>query len=316
MRSLLGLLLGLAWSLGLSAQTASPAPQREIAVTIDDLPGPGFSKADACDADRFKAQTARLLKHLTDRRVPLTAFVNEGRVCADLPAGTLEALLRLWLDAGADLGNHTYSHPSPNNVPLEEYTASIVRGETAIKKVLAERGKKLRYFRHPYLHKGNSEPTKQAIEAFLAGRGYLEAPVTADNSDWLFASAYLKAKESGDAELAGRVAATYLQYMNGVLAFFEKRSVEVVGHEVRQTLLLHSNALNADHLGSLLDVIQKRGYRFVSLDRALEDPAYQLADRFVGAQGVSWIHRWGVTKGKPIEWEPDPPKFISELAGR
>jgi len=44
--------------------------------------------------------------------------------------------------------------------------------------------------------------------------------------------------------------------------------------------------------------------------------ASQLADRFVGAQGISWIHRWGVTKGKPIEWEPDPPKFISELAGR
>ena len=62
--------------------------------------------------------------------------------------------------------------------------------------------------------------------------------------------------------------------MDSILAFFEARSIEVTGHEIRQILLIHASQLNADAMPDLLAMMRRRGYTFVSLQRALEDPAY------------------------------------------
>ena len=58
-------------------------------------------------------------------------FVNEGRPVEFGPPG-LRRILDLWLDAGADLGNHSYSHLNIYNVPLEQYTGEMVRNRRAI----------------------------------------------------------------------------------------------------------------------------------------------------------------------------------------
>jgi hypothetical protein len=47
-----------------------------------------------------------------------------------------------------------------------------------------------------------------------------------------------------------------------------------VGASYPQTLLLHASALNADTIDDLARRFTSRGYAFVTLDRALEDPAY------------------------------------------
>ena len=69
-----------------------------------------------------------------------------------------------------------------------------------------------------------------------------------------------------------------MPYMEGVFAHFERVSREFLGHEVRQILLLHANERNADYLDDLIRMLRGRGYRFISLDTALEDPAYALPD--------------------------------------
>jgi hypothetical protein len=65
-------------------------------------------------------------------------------------------------------------------------------------------------------------------------------------------------------------------------------------------------------------MLQKRGYRFVSLDRALEDEAYRSADTFVGNNGISWLHRWAFAAGKSGDFfagETKVPEWISALTG-
>jgi hypothetical protein len=57
----------------------------------------------------------------------------------------------------------------------------------------------------------------------------------------------------------------------------------VIGRQIRQVLLLHANTLNADRFDALAEALVRRGYRFVTLTHALEDPAYCLPDVFVGA---------------------------------
>ena len=73
--------------------------------------------------------TARLLEPFIAQRVPVTGFVNEGR-CPDMTPRELRAVLDIWLDAGVDLGNHTYSHADLSQTPVAQFEAEIVRGET------------------------------------------------------------------------------------------------------------------------------------------------------------------------------------------
>jgi hypothetical protein len=103
--------------------------------------------------------------------------------------------------------------------------------------------------------------------------------------------------------------------MESVVEFFEKRSIDVVGREFPQILLLHDNQLNSDLMPELLDMFRRRGYRFVSLDEALADDAYRLPEEYAGRGGFSWIHRWSKTKGLPAKGEPDPPAWVTSAFG-
>jgi peptidoglycan/xylan/chitin deacetylase (PgdA/CDA1 family) len=276
--------------------------ERQVAITIDDLPRGGDTTTER-DLATVRAMTAKLLGPFRDERIPVIGFVNEGRPVDFGPHG-LREILELWLDAGADLGNHSYSHLNINNVALDEYTADITRGEPLVRAALAARGRKLEYFRHPFLFTGPTPEIKAGLQAFLDGAGYVVAPVTLDDADYMYAALYMQP------EHRERALREYLPYMESVIAFFETRSVEVAGREFPQILLIHANQLNADVMPELLEMFRRRGYTFVTLARALEDDAYRLPDGYAGRGGFSWIHRWSRTKGMPGKTEPDPPPWV------
>jgi hypothetical protein len=115
----------------------------------------------------------------------------------------------------------------------------------------------------------------------------------------------------GDTALRARVRAAYLPYMESIFDFFERRSVEVIGHEFPQVLLIHVSQLNADAMPDLLAMMKKRGYDFVSLDAALRDKAYATPNTYAGKGGFSWLHRWSATKGMPNKGEPGEPEWIA-----
>lgn len=290
-------------------------PRRSVAVTIDDLPAPAAGVVSNEPA-ALAAMTAQLLAALAEHRVPAVGFVNEGKLVApgEGPAGVAArtAVLRQWVDAGLELGNHTYSHRSLNRLPLEEFEADLIRGEPVTRSLLAEKGRTLRYFRHPFLQVGLELPKRRAFEKFLAEKGYTVAPVTIDNDEYVFAFVYADALRRGDRVQADRIAAAYLDYMDGVFAFFEGVSQRLLGREPAQVLLIHANSLNADHFGALAERIEQRGYRYATLDEVLRDPAYALPDDYVGAWGISWLHHWEVTAGKPRTPSPDPPAWIQQ----
>jgi peptidoglycan/xylan/chitin deacetylase (PgdA/CDA1 family) len=300
-------LLASALAAAAAGQDRPQTSAREVAVTFDDLPAPYGNLED------MRRITSRLLDAVKRNGVPTIGFVNEGKLY--FRRGEIDAraeLLRAWLDAGCDLGNHTFSHINLRNAPLAAYEEDVVRGETVTRMLLAERGRKLRYFRHPFLFTGETPEYKKGLADFLAARGYTVAPVTVDNNDYVFADVYYKAKKRGDAETAKRVAAAYVPYMESLFAFFERLSVETFGREVKQTLLLHANEINADHFDELAAMMRRRGYKFVTLEEALKDPAYTEPDALY-KNGVSWIHRWRAAKGLEQKWEPETPKFVDDL---
>jgi peptidoglycan/xylan/chitin deacetylase (PgdA/CDA1 family) len=287
-----------------TAAAAQP-PQRAVALTFDDIPGVAFPRADVCDARAVAAWNAKLLATLRAHHAPALGLVVASHSCdGALP---LPSILDAWLASGHDLGNHTWSHRDFNRMTLAEYEKDVIRGEAPLRAALARHGRKLVYFRHPLLHTGDTAAKKEGLAAFLRERGYVVAPVTLDNQDWVFANAYAR-------RLDKRVAEAYVPFMESTVAFFEKRTREVVGRDIPQILLLHMNALNADTLDELLRMFERRGYRFITVDEALRDPAYAMRDGYTGPQGLSWIHRWGIGKGMPVVMEPREPNWIGEAA--
>ena len=297
----------------LSALLAAPAfsqsPARTVAVTFDDLPVARYG-----DLARARSVTHRLIGQLEALGIPAVGFVNESKVDIEGERAARTALLRTWLAAGLHLGNHTYSHRSLWDTPLADYQRDVERGEAVTAALLAARGEPLRYFRHPYLNTGPDPETKAAFERYLSGRGYAVAPVTLDTDDFAYALAYDNALAAADSAAARRVASAYLRYMDETASFYERLSVQLLGREPAQVLLLHANALNADYLGALAALFENRGYAFVTLEEALLDPAYDLPDAYVGRRGLSWLQRWALTRGEEPGQEPPPAEWIREMA--
>lgn len=284
-----------------------------MAVTFDDLPAVSVA---ANDVAALRANTQKLLAAIRDHEVPAIGFVNEGKLFQEgetaADAKARAGLLELWLDAGFDLGNHTYSHWDLNRTPLPQFEQDVIRGETVTRTLLRARGKQLKYFRHPFLHVGLEIEKRRSFEGFLKRRGYTIAPVTIDNDEYIFAAVYANALKAGDHERAAHVAEAYLQYMNSVFDSIEGISRRLFGREPKQVLLLHANALNADHFGSVAEILKSRGYRFVTLEDALSDHVYTSPDTYVGAYGISWLHHWEISVGRKRSPTPDPPDWISK----
>jgi peptidoglycan/xylan/chitin deacetylase (PgdA/CDA1 family) len=188
----------------------------------------------------------------------------------------------------------------------------VIRGEAVTRRLLEAKGRKLRYFRHPFLHVGDDLQKRRAFEAFLGARGYTVAPVTVDNDDYVYAAVYAEARRRGDEVAAAHIGDDYLRYMDDVFTFFEDVSRRLIGRDIRHVLLLHANTLNADRFGALAEALVRRGYRFVPLAEALQDDVYRLRDEFVGAPGNSWLNHWEVTAGRKPVPTPGPPEWINK----
>ena len=284
-----------------------------IAITIDDLPG--------VNLDDYQEVTDKLLTTLKKYQVPAIGFVNENKLYRyykhQLDSTRLK-LLDDWLAAGMELGNHTYSHPDYNRLTFEEFTANIIKGEFHTKRLHEKYGQTMRYFRHPFLHTGNTTEKKTQLEQFLKDRNYEIAPVTIDNSEWIFAKAYHISMRARDTAQMAKIGESYITYMEAKTAFYENNAKQLFGRPVKHTLLIHANALNGDYLEELLAMYQQRGYEFISLETALEDTAYDSEDAYAGRGGITWLHRWAMTQKVDKSFykgEPTCPEFIQEIAG-
>jgi len=305
------LLFVIALSVLFSPCTFSQAPKldRQVAVTIDDLPA---GMADRLPASDITAMTTKLLGTLRDQKIPVVGFVNEKKLYKLGEVDERIKALQMWLDYGFELGNHTFSHMSLNQRELKDWEDDVVQGESVTRMLLTQRKMKLRYFRHPYLDTGRDLETRRKAEEFLTQRGYRIAPITLDGWDWAFAGIYEDAKKRNDTALQQQIVKDYLAYHDAVFAYSEQQSAKLVGYEPKQILLLHASNLEADHIGELLDVLRKRGYRFIPLQDALSDSAYSLPDTYVGEEGTGWIDHWAITQGKIPQGAPVFPQWVIE----
>src|SRR5882762_2364950 len=107
--------------------TAQKLPDRQVAITIDDLPA---GSANSMDAPTITEMTEKLLTTLRDQKVPAVGFVNEKKLYRLGEVDDRINALKLWGEYGFEFGNHTYAHTSLNRVSLQQWEEEVIRGET------------------------------------------------------------------------------------------------------------------------------------------------------------------------------------------
>jgi hypothetical protein len=107
-----------------------------------------------------------------------------------------------------------------------------------------------------------------------------------------------------------RVSDDYLKYVDVKFDFCEKVSNELFGRQIKHILLMHVNELNADNFDALMNVIEQKGFHFITLEKALQDPLYQFPEKYNGTS--DWLGLWAFSKGRHFN-APQPPDYIQKI---
>jgi peptidoglycan/xylan/chitin deacetylase (PgdA/CDA1 family) len=184
--------------------------------------------------------------------------------------------LRIWIDAGMNIGNHTWSHPSLTENTAEDYESEIARGEPALAQYAGARD--WHWFRYPYLAEGETLEKRNAVRAWLSAHGYRVAQVTLSFDDYAWNDAYGRCLAQQDAAAIAWLRQSYLEGAAEYIQLGRRESAIVFHregrHEIPHVMLLHAMAFTTLMLPDLIELLRKEGFRFAQLPKVEQDPAY------------------------------------------
>jgi uncharacterized protein (TIGR02246 family) len=272
-----------------SAAPAAAAAPRPVLVSVDDLP---IAQALNTTPAERKRITRGLLDALARHKIHAVALVTWSNV---KDPSDLE-LLRMWVDAGHELGNHSWDHLSYTATPSDAYIADIEKARARLEDFLAPLGRKPRFFRFPFLREGDTREKLDAMRAYLAKSGQTNLPVTIDNDDWSYAEPWIRARQSGDRKRLAQVAEEYHENLHAAFRDQEAKGDRIFGRPLPQILLLHANEIGSAQWDALFTWLEKTGHVAGTADHVLADPAFAEPHTFIGEYGPGLWDRIGNTR--------------------
>lgn len=243
-------------------------------------------------------------------RAPATGFVNEIKL-QELGKDGL-AIFRKWNRGIFHLANHSFSHADSNKLTLPEIEQEVVQGQRATRPLAEAAGRSLRFYRFPYNHVGDTEEKRIGIEIILARHGYRLAASTIDTSDYVFNKAYERALKQKDKATRSRLETAYLDHTREQAVYYSDLSNKVYGYRPPEIIVLHLNSINAATAGRMLQIFKDLNFRFVSLEEAQADPAYEQSPPMATKFGPMWQYRWARVRGVRVDGglEKEPPQWV------
>ncbi|MBA2620855.1 MAG: hypothetical protein H0U87_06620 [Acidobacteria bacterium] len=292
-----------------NAQSEVKGENKKIAVGFVSIPPLDRSENPPKDADA----TARLLiEKLKSHGVPAIGFVQGAMISDGEKFFPVRAnIVRLWRDAGLEIGIGNFKHVWFYDTSYDEYVAGVEKNEAITRKILAEKNLALRYFSYPFLNTGKTTADRNRFEAWLDARGLSAVKYTIDNQEWMYSYAYDMARNDNDVNTMNEIRAEFVDYMSKMFDHYDAYSKEMFGRDINQTMVLTTSRLVADSSNELFGMIKNRGYQFVSMDEAQADEAYLMPDDYYPCKaGVSWFERWQYGQGKKPRAEPEVSKSV------
>jgi uncharacterized protein (TIGR02246 family) len=252
-----------------------------VLVTVDDLPlGSNRLHPDPAGRARITRDLLAILRKHEIRAVGLVTWNN-----TDGQAG--EKLLEQWMQAGHELGNHSYRHLDYSRTDADTYVADVEKARATLESFLALRGQRLRFFRFPFLREGETAAKLARVREWLASTGQRNLPVTIDNQDWSFEEPWVEARRAGDAARMARLGEDYQHALRLETLMYTAAGDELFGRPTPQILLLHANEVGTAQWDALFTWMKGRGFRFATADEVMADPVFAEPHDFVGRYGGS-----------------------------
>jgi len=251
----------------LSTFMVLPAAAQQIAFTWDDMPAhSALPPGDSRVAIATKIVAAMKAEHMP----PAYGFVN-GVQTEREPLST--AALQVWRDAGLPLGNHTWSHPSLNQISLEDWSQDVLKNEPLLKKYMG--GGDWHWLRYPFLAEGETPQKRAEARKFLSQHGYKIAAVTMSFGDYMYNEPYARCVAKDDRAAITGLETGYLAAADAAIERSRAMAKALYGHDIPYVLLMHVGAFDARMLPRLLQLYRERGFTFVALQTAEEDAFYR-----------------------------------------
>lgn len=251
---------------------------QEMAITFDDLPAHGPLPAGTTRED----VTRKILAAFKEEKVPeVYGFINAGKLQAhpeDLK------VLQLWREAGQPLGNHTLDHMSLNNNPLEAFEDNVAKNEATLRELMGE--KDWHWFRYPYLDEGDTLEKRRAARAYLKGHGYQIAQVSIDFEDYAWNAPYARCSAKRDEKAIAWLKESYLKTAADYVKLGREMSQQLFHRDMKYVLLMHIGAFDAEMLPQLLAQLKRDGFKFITLEEAQKDPAYEIDPDITRKEGT------------------------------
>ncbi|MBS0394311.1 MAG: polysaccharide deacetylase family protein, partial [Proteobacteria bacterium] len=274
-----------------------------VALTFDDLPLNGTLVPGTSEVDVARAAIAVLRRQHVP---PVVGFVN-GAKLEGRPAAA--AALRLWVDAGFAVGNHTYRHIDLSEVSAARFLEDAATNEPVLELLAGAAG--TAWFRYPYLREGDTREKRDAVRAGLAARGYRIAQVTLDYEDYAWNSPYARCRAAGDAAALRWLRASYLETAAAYLDGARRAAQQAFGRPISHVLLLHLGAYSGEILPDLLALLRAKGYTLATLEEVARDPALASNPDWPSAGGGTLLEQWLEARAQP--YPPVPPKPFAAL---
>jgi len=224
-------------------------------------------KIDVSAQMSWREANERILGTLAERKLRAALFVCGMRV--DRPEG--RKLLDAWDNAGHLIGNHSYSHLTYlSKTTYEEYAKDFFRNEPIIAPYRHHKA----LFRYPSLKEGDTAEKRDRFRALLKEHGYRVGHVTIDTSDW-YVDQRIQERLRQDDKASLEPYRDYLvAHLLDRASFYRQLSLDVLGHEIRHTLLMHYGMMNGLFLQDVMTAFEKSGWTWVDADYAYEDPVF------------------------------------------
>jgi hypothetical protein len=195
-------------------------------------------------------------------------------------------LLKAWGEAGHMIGNHTFNHiPFDSKVTAEEEIREIIKAEDILKSFSGFK----KSFRFPMLTEGDTAEKRDQVRTWLRHQDYTVGSVTIDTSDW-YIDQRMREKIAKDPKTdLKKYRSYYLNHLWENAQYYNDLSKRVLGREVKHTLLVHFNLLNAIFLGDALAMFKSRGWKLIDAEEAFKDPAFaKLPNSLPSGQSLIW----------------------------
>lgn len=224
-----------------------------------------------------------LLKHLENHKLQSILYVSGEQM--DNKNG--DEVLKKWNDSGHFIANHTYSHWYYNSkkISIKDFTNDIYKCDSLLKKY----SNYVKYYRAPYLKRGNSVEKRDGLIEYLNQNGYKNGYVTIDASDWYYNKLLIESLKKNDKENVEKIKKLYIEHIIDRAVYYDNLATEILGRKIKHSLLLHHNLISALYLEDLIEAFKNNGWDIIDADKAIKDKVYDKEMRTLPAgESIIW----------------------------